>query len=420
MDEKTKGSWLVHHANKLQSVVSQTGYEKTFLAGKAGILLSAISSNSETKISRERVNVLAQAANINTTFELPKLLEVLRSKDLIDISANTVAVLGVTTSSTLQHTTDIFESSEPSGIEEAAVELAELASIEPISHEEAIEALAEHQHLDEPNINQVLFDAEQIGFVDIERLSDKEKLYFNGNLFRRETTRKIKAVLDSLSPSEQTRLNELTESLKKNACIPVDVARKQLGDQLFSKVSAIGLFDINVVSNPIEEVGFLTLPSAFTKFSSSMVDDAFDLAKAFISSITYGMTKSTYARGQIQMVDALLSALVRGESVGPVRAIAEDYQILELKGVVEVKTGTKKGRTGPMLRLLKKEVGELALQAIRQGDVSEHSLTSLPSSAVTRFNGPEQNRVRARRVQTKASPKSTNDMLSVLRMGGGF
>jgi hypothetical protein len=151
-----------------------------------------------------------------------------------------------------------------------------------------------------------------------------------------------------------------------------------------------------------------------------MVEDAFDLAKAFVSSVTYGMTKSSYERGQIQMVDVLLSALVRGESVGPVRAIAEDYKILELKGVVEVKTGTKKGRTGPMLKLLKKEVGELTLQAIRQGDVSEYSLTSLPSAAVTRFNGPEHNRERVRRAQTKLSPKATNDMLSVLRTGGGF
>ena len=175
-----------------------------------------------------------------------------------------------------------------------------------------------------------------------------------------------------------------------------------------------------MVCNSTEEVGFLTLPSAFSKFSNSMVDDAFDLAKAFVSSVTYGMTKSSYERGQIQMIDALLSALVRGERVGPVRAIAEDYKVLELKGVVEVQEGTKKGRTGPMLKLLKTEVGELALQVIRQGDVSEYSLSSLPSAAVTRFNGPEHNRERIRREQVKASPKATNDMLSVLRSGGGI
>ena len=45
-----------------------------------------------------------------------------------------------------------------------------------------------------------------------------------------------------------------------------------------------------------------------------------------------------------------------------------------------------------MLKLLKKEVGQLALQAIRQGDVSEHSLQSLPSAAITKFSGPEDSR----------------------------
>lgn len=420
MDKKIKGSWLIHHTNKLQGVTNQRGYGKTFLAGKAGILLSVISSNDETVISKRRVQTLAEAANINTEFELPKLLDILSQRKLVDVTNNSVAVLGVTTSSTLQHTTDIFDSLTPNTQENVAVELAERASVAPVSETEAVEELSDLYRLAKTDINQVLFDAEQIGFVDVEKLGKDEKLLFNGNLFRRETASKIKAVLDSLSANDQAKLNELTEMLKKKACVPVDSARAQLGDQLFSKVTAIGLFDINVVSNSMEEVGFLTLPSAFSKFSNSMVEDAFDLAKAFVSSVTYGMTKSSYERGHIQMVDVLLSALVRGESVGPVRAIAEDYKILELKGVVEVKTGTKKGRTGPMLKLLKKEVGELTLQAIRQGDVSEHSLTSLPNAAVTRFSGPENNRERVRRTQTKVSPKATNDMLSVLRTGGGF
>lgn len=420
MDKKTKGSWLIHHTNKLQAVTNQLGYEKTFLAGKAGILLSAISANNEIVIGTQRLETLAQAANINTTFELPKLIEVLRTKELIDSTPTGIAVLGVTTSSALQHTAEIFDSLSPAKKEAAALDLAERASIEPVSETELVEELGDTHHLAKADIEQTIYDAEEIGFVDVEQLSGKEKLLFNGNLFRRESTKKIKAVLDSLSSAEQIKLNALTESLRKNACIPVDLAKAQLGDALFMKVAAIGLFDISIVSNSTEEVGFLTLPSAFSKYSNSMVDDAFDLAKAFVSSVTYGMTKSSYARGQIQMVDALLSALVRGERVGPVQAIAEDYKVLELKGVVEVSTGTKKGRTGPMLKLLKKEVGELALQAIRQGDVSEHSLTSLPTAAVTRFNGPEHNRERIRRTQTKASPRATNDMLSVLRTGGGF
>lgn len=420
MDKKTKGSWLIHHTNKLQGVTNQSGYEKTYLAGKAGILLSAISANKHTTVNNDRLAVLAKAANINATFELPKLIEVLQQQKLIEKSSGGVAVLGVTTATALQHTSDLFDSLAPSANEIASIALAERASVAPIFANDVATDLADTYKLATAELGQLLSDAEQIGFVDTEKLGSNQILLFNGNLFRRDTTQKIKAILDSLKTAEQVKLNELTETLRKQACVSTDHARQFLGDALFQKVTAIGLFDISVVSNSTEDVGFLTLPSAFSKYSNSMVDDAFDLAKAFVSSVTYGMTKSYYERGQIQMVDALLSALVRGESVGPVRAIAEDYKVLELKGVVEVKQGTKKGRTGPMLRLLKTEVGELALQAIRQGDVSEHSLSALPTAAVTSFNGPEHNREKVRRTQIKMSPKATNDMLSILRTGGGL
>lgn len=420
MDKKTKGSWLIHHTNKLQGVTNQAGYEKTYLAGKAGILLSAISANKDTTVNNDRLAVLARAANINATFELPTLIEVLQQQKLIDKSSGGVAVLGVTTITALQHTADLFDSLSPGANEHASIALAERASVSPILANDVASDLADTYKLGAADLGQLLSDSEQIGFVDTEKLGGNQTLLFNGNLFRRDTTQKIKAVLDSLSAAEQSKLNELTDTLRKRACVSTDHAKQFLGELLFQKVTAIGLFDISVVSNSTENVGFLTLPSAFSKYSNSMVDDAFDLAKAFVSSVTYGMTKSYYERGQIQMVDALLGALVRGESVGPVRAIAEDYKVLELKGVVEVQLGTKKGRTGPMLRLLKTEVGELALQAIRQGDVSEHSLNALPTAAVTMFNGPEHNREKVRRTQTKMSPKATNDMLSILRTGGGL
>lgn len=420
MDKMTKGSWLIHHTNKLQGVTNQAGYDKTFLAGKAGILLSAISSNNLATLNNDRLNVLAQAANINTIFELPKLIEVLKQQQLVDTTNGGIAVLGVTTAKTLQHTSDIFDALAPNPSEVASITLAEKASLEPVLSSHVTTELADVYKLATPDIQRLMSDAEQIGFIDAEDLGGGQRLLFNGNLFRRETTRKIKTVLDSLSSAEQTKLNELTDKLKKHACVSANDATQLLGVPLFNKVAAIGLFDINIVSNLNEDAGFLTLPSAFSKYSNSMVDDAFDLAKAFISSLTYGMSKSSYARGRIQMVDALLSALVRGESVGPVNAIAQDYKVLELKGVVEVRHGTKKGRSGPMLKLLKTEVGELTLQAIRQGDVSEHSLDSLPTTAVVRFNGPEHNREKVRRAQIKTSPKATHDMLSILRTGGGI
>lgn len=418
MDKKTKGSWLIHHTNKLQSVTNQHGYEKTFVAGKAGTLLSAISANKEVLLPAAKLNALAKAASINPMLELPTLLGILSDSELIDKSrSGDIVVLGVTSESVLNHTSDIFLRLSPEKAELAAIDLAEMASLAPTSASDAISEISDMRGLARQEAIQLLTDADEIGFVEFEKIDDSVTLLFNGNLFRRETMQKIKRVLDSLSSHDQMLLHEFTEHLKRKACVDVEAAEKMLGQSLFSKTCSIGLFDVNIVSNNLSNTGFVTLPSAFSKYSNSMVEDAFDLAKAFLSSITYGITKSSYARGEIRMVDALLSALIRGESVGPVSAIGQDYKILELKGVVSVYQGEKKGRKGPMLKLLKTEIGELALQAIRQGDVSEHSLASLPSAALTSYEGPEVCRSRQRKNQLAVSPKATNDMLSALRTG---
>jgi len=420
MDNKVKGSWLIHHTNKLQNITNQGKYKKAFLAGKSGILLSAISESNESVVLNDKLEILADAANINITFELPKLLEVLQDHQLIDKSQSGVGVLGVTTVTTLQHTSNIFESLEPSNIENSVLDLAEITSERPIESAILSERISDLYTLSRQEINEVLSDSEQIGFVDVENIGKNEQILFNGNLFRRESAQKTKAVLDSLSQKEQMSLNELSETLRKIACIPVVEAEKILGEILFQKITSIGFIDVNVVSNNTEEVGYVTLPSAFSKYSSSMVEDAFDLAKAFIASLTYGMTKSSYSRGQITMVDRLLSALIAGREVGPVNAIGQDYKVLELKGVVSVRHGTKNGRSGPMMKLLKKDVGELALQAIRQGDISEQSVPSLPGAAITKFRGPEVNRESIRRIQVQRSPRETNDMINSLRTGGSF
>lgn len=418
MEKKVRGSWLVHHTNKLNNATNQGAYQNTFVAGKAGILLSAISGTNENIIDNDKLSALANSSNINPAFELPKLLEILKGHELIDVGISGISVLGLTTSASLQHTSDIFDNLNPTKKELCAIDLAETASTKPISTQEITEKLSDNYQLSKNETEQVLFDAEGYGFTDVEKISKTEKVLFNGNLFRRDAAKKIKTILDSLSKTEQQSLNELTILLKQRGCIAYQEASKILGDPLFSKVNSIGFFDINVVSNDQEEVGYLTLPSAFSKFSnSSMVDDAFDLAKAFVASLTYGMTKSTHARGQITMIEKLLRALINGREVGPVAAIGQDYKILELKGVVSIRIGSKDGRTGPLMRLLKREVGELALQAIQQGDVSEQSLISLPGATITKYKGPEVNREIIRRNQIQKSPFETNDMINALRTG---
>ena len=183
MDKKTKGSWLIHHTNKLQGVTNQSGYEKTYLAGKAGILLSAISANKDTTVNNDRLAVLAKAANINATFELPKLIEVLQQQKLIDKSSGGVAVLGVTTATALQHTSDLFDSLTPGANEVASIALAERASVAPILANDVANDLADTYRLASADLGQLFSEAEQIGFVDAEKLGGTRRCCSTATFF---------------------------------------------------------------------------------------------------------------------------------------------------------------------------------------------------------------------------------------------
>lgn len=420
-NKKTSGAWVIHHTNKIQQVSHQPEFEVTSLSGKAGLLLSALSaSDEESTLKQERVNALAAATNINR-LELKTLLQLLKDKDLIDYTQDNTeyVVLGVTSSSALQHTSDIFESNEPTPIERASLDLSELVSERPYDKNEAIETLGDKYHLNGTDKYQLFKSAEDIGFIDVERVDKQNTLLFNGNLFRKDDTLKIKRILDSLSSAEESKIIELNSLLERNACIDNELAERILGKPLYSKVMAVGLYDLNIVSNEREESGFITKPSAFSKYSTSNVDDAFDLVKAFVSSLTYGMTKSSHQRGQITMIEDLLKKLVNGGSVGPAQAIANDYKILEYRNVVKVeikKVNTYYGpRTGPCMRLLKREVGVLALEAIKNCDVSEESLDNFPSASISKYRAPEINRQEIRKKQVVDNAKSTNDILMMLR-----
>ena len=287
MDKKVEGSWLVHHTNKLGSVTSIASYESTASAGKAGILLSAISADNQIVIDMQRVRALAAAANISM-LELPTLIDILEGKGLIDKSSNSVSVLGITTHTALTHTSDLFRSLNPEPIELASLDFAEQASQKPIDKSYAKEYLSDTYKIESVAVDRFFYDAEMIGFVDSEDYGGN-KLYFNGNIFRDGNPLKIKKVLDSLSQAESDCLMRVNAELQSVACLSVDEVSTKLGPKLFDKLCAVGYFDINVVSNSQTDYGYVTLPSTFSKYSTSMIDDAFDLAKAFVSSYSGGL-----------------------------------------------------------------------------------------------------------------------------------
>jgi hypothetical protein len=415
VDQKTIGAWVVHHTNKLEQSVGPHSYDSILTAGKAGILLSALSATNLNRLSRPKVDALARAANINR-LELPALLQMLSDKGLIRADDTTIDILGVTTPTVLQRTSEIFNELGPTSLENASIGLAELSSTAPVEEKEAAEWASDTFKLGRAETVELFESAQQIGFVDYESLDDTHKLYFNGNLFRRGNAEKVVRVLATLNDSERRTVSEVEEILKKRGCITQGEIEKILGKSLLSKLNAISMYDISTVRNEKEEVGYVTRPAAFNKYGDGMADDALDLAKALVSSLTYGMTRRPSSEGRVDYVRALLAKLIRGEWVGSATAIGQDYRALEFRGVVEIRAGFR--GYGFDMRLRKREIGEMALAVIASGDVSEASLPNFGGIAVKSFTGPETNRSNRRQRQRIESKKATANIIIALRTGG--
>lgn len=414
MDKKTQGAWIVHHAKKLQAVATQD-FDQISFSGKCGLLLSAMAANSQSTLPKERVQALAKANQISPRTELPAILLELRRQRLIDEGSDAVEVLGLTTAKVLDHTTQIFQEGDPTSEEIAVVEIAEKVSEQPGIEADLVEEACDEFDLSEESASDLFAKAEDIGFFDAEKDGDGQRFVFNGNLFRGEDAKKITSVLGGLTPAEAQKVQEFNGLLGSIGCVPLRRATDVLGKDLFRKLHSIGLYDVNQIGNELGSHFLVTRPAAFSKFTGGVADDAFDLAKALVSALTYGMTSSPYGRGRIQMISALMSKLIDGQWVGPATAIGKDYQALELRGVIEVRPAS-----GGMfyMRMLKPEVGRLALSVIQEGDVVSEAMASLPAAAVTKYVGPESNRAAARLKVSEPLRRGVGDLLAELRTGG--
>jgi len=410
--KKVKGAWIIHHANKLQGVYGSTEFEKVELAGKCGVLLSAISADDGTELSTAKLHALAKASNIKPSIELESILKELQKQGLVEIGSKGIGVLGVTPSATLGHTAKVFDELGPSPFERASLTTAEFLSRLPAKEGEIAEFVGDEEKLSSQEIKDLLNLATDTRLIDRQGIQS-DAVYYNGNLFRVENEKKVAAILESLSIPDRLKMQEVESLLSAKGCLEYNDIIAILGDPLFKKLQVIGLYDLSEVSNTAEIVGYVTKPGAFGKYGDTIARDALDLAKAFVASLTYGMTRSAYMRGKITMLNALLTALVSGRAVGPSTAAGEDYKVLELRGVVEV---IPHGDGRFMLRLLKKEVGEQALKILTSGDASEESLPNFPGSSVMKYRGPERTRVDVKLEVQDA--KAAESLIRDLRTGG--
>ena len=414
MDKNIKGAWILQHGQKLQATTNQD-FDSISFAGKCGKFLSAISAESQEKISDKQLSALARANYISIRTDVPMIIEELKRQRLILPGVGGIEVLGVTGKEVLKFTATIFEESERESFEDAVIELSEATSDFPITETLAVDFISDTFKLSKADAHSTLLVGSDIGFFDTESISSSEKLIFNGNLFRREDARKISAVLSTLNAVETQNLSDVNARLNDTGCLPLNGIVKILGEKLFSQLHSIGMFDVNIVGNESGQNSFVTRPAAFSKFTNSIADDALDLAKALVASLTYGMTVSSYYRGRINAISLLMQKLIDGGTVGPATAIGSDYQALEYKGVVKVIPAN-----GGMfrMRLLKPEVGRLALSVIQSGNITGEAVDNLPGAKVTSYTAPEVTREFCRKNSTEAVKLKTRNLLNEIRTGG--
>ena len=390
--KKEKGAWVVHHSQKTASTQNASAeFPALDAAGKAASLLSQFAASEQSVIPKKTVDAFAQAAGLNPKTELYSLLEMLKRRRVIDTSqSGDVSVLGLTTSVTVQHAGDIFEEQEPTTEERATIVLADIASVAPVMHRESAEVISDEFKLSRFRTSELLERSEIIGFVDGEA-NGNERIYFNGNLFRRDNINKVSRVLASLSATDNQKIAELDVTLTKQGCVAVSIAERILGTALFDKLRAASMYDVNQVINSAGEYGFVTRPAAFHKFNDPMADDAFDLAKALVAALSYGMTLRSQGTGRIGAISALMRKLISGEEIGPATAIGEDYRVLEMKGVIQTRPGP---RYGYLMKLKKKDIGQMALAVLTTGEAASFNAVDRPFEGnMSGYAGPEQNPV---------------------------
>ena len=412
--DETQGAWLVHHGEKvIMDAHGAAEFPAIEQAAKAASLLVRLSASEDALLQPKQVEAIARAARLNPRIELQAYLATLEQKRLIQKEGLNIRVLGVTPRANLRHAASFYADAHPSMIEGAALAAAEVTSQSPILESRLIQYVSDTFRLTSIDSQDAVSRFQSIGFVDGEGASS-DRLIFNGNLFRRDNLNKSARVLNSLSSGEQSKMTEFNGLLQVRGCVLDAEAERLLGSILFDKLKAAGVYDLNTVSNSDGEHLFVTSPGAFHKFTDPFVDDAFDMAKALVAALTYGMTMRSGATGRIQRLNLLVDRLIQGRTIGPATAIGQDYSVLENARVVQLIPDGNMFR----MRLLKREIGELALQVLSTGDANATALSALPSAAMSGYSGPSPSRQAFRRRQTPPSRRHTQDVLSALRSGG--
>ncbi|WP_145329493.1 hypothetical protein [Paenibacillus xylanexedens] len=372
MDQLTKGTWVVNSNKHLMQIKSNTPelsyYEATEQSGKAGTLLGRLIADKDEIVSYKKAKVFARQSGI-TPAETKVYLDFLRAEEKIDYnidSSNNIKEIEIYCFSTvdaLQTVATMYEKFEPSEFEKASL-VGLQTTYELPRYQDEMTSILTNNGISESAALTTIQLQQVLGLVKSSG-DPSEKILYNEYAFSGDPSKVAKA-LKSLDTDEKDMVNEVQSLVMQSPGFFAESLPQHISPHIVNLMEGVGLLDGITVQSSFGAGVYYTTPQLKGQGvgTFAMAEDVFHKAKILLSCLRFGQTKSIYGRGKISTQDKMvniINKLVRGEWVGKCTAIGQDYQLLEMDGVIQTQPA---GGGQFYMKLRQTEVGKMVQQLL--------------------------------------------------------
>ncbi len=382
-----EGYWTIAAQKHLKAFTQDSSnldeYDNIDISGKAGRFLGAIRGNGKIENTR-KLEKIANTIGIKPR-ELHKIIlpELEQSSEgRVELIKNSVDdITGIaeylfTNQDVIKVAGDVFEQLNPSNIERITLQTMENTRRIPLFQSELCNELSKQGYL-ERDINFSLSLQRQFKLIQLlSKLSQYDPIVSNEYIWG-ENHEKIAYALTKVSIDDKQSLKDTISLIQSYQGIPTEELKNQKSGLLLL-AKKIGMINpVSIISGRGIEKEF----SFTADISNNCIDyDIMDDVKVLLASIRFGERYTEHST--IQDPIRFLEVLINSDSVGPHSANMTDYILLEKKGILKVINQTKTKwsyyyndtytKSGPCLKLIKKDVAEKALEIIKSPEYSIH------------------------------------------------
>ncbi|QMV42667.1 hypothetical protein [Cohnella cholangitidis] len=429
MDQLTKGTWVVNSNKHMMQIKANTAelsyFEATEQSGKAGTLLGRLIADKDEIISFKKAKVFARQSGI-TPAETKVYLDFLKAEGKIDYNTDIdggvkeLEIYCFSTVDALQTVARMYEKFEPSEFEQASLLGLQSTYELPRYENELKDILSKNGIRDEVAATAVQLQ-QVLGLVKTSG-DPSEQILYNEYAFSGDPTKVAKAI-SNLDSTEKDMVNEVQSLVMDSPGFQADAIPQYISPHIVKLMEGVGLLDGITVQSSFGSAVYYTTPQLKGQGIGGVLSfsqDIFHKAKILLSCLRFGQTKSVYGRGRISTQDKMVNIvnkLVRGEWVGKCTAIGQDYQLLEMDGVIET---TPAGGGQFYMKLRQTEVGRMVQQLLTYKRVLPEHEVDVEDFLKTQPNGyviPEARRKHIEANDTAPVADARARLLNSLRTG---